>query len=716
MLRIFLLSSLLVTVGLAAVSPARAGKVQVWNHHATGDYDKAQFKQTVVSSEGVLRLSRRLRPLAGLDVAHVWDIVEDAHGNLFVATGDEGKIYKIDPEGKATVAYAGAETEMLCLALADDGSIYAGTGPQAHIVRIKPDGTTGLFCKMPALYVWSLAMDRGSGTLYAGTGPRGRVYQIRPTGEVSVFYQTRQAHILALALAGDGMLYAGTDKNGLVYRIDPRGKGFVLYSAPQAEIRSLLVTPNGVYAGTCSPGRQRLVSGTSERSGDSGGVVGRTVSLTKTEGDNTTVSTPRRRHLSETHSGEGDRSGTSPSAAAPAIGENSLYRIGYDGSVREVFREKALVLSLLRQDGRIYIGTGMHGQLFEVNEATKERSQIARLENGQIHCLYRRHDGAIIVGTGDPGKLYVLQDRYAQSGTILSDVLDAKMISKWGTLQWRASTPEGTALSIAARSGNVAEPDETWSDWSEEQTNPATATVSAPSARFLQYRVTLRTDDPTRTPALNTLTVRYMTTNQAPEVARIEVPDLDTGVLDNPKKLKLHWSASDPNDDELTYTLYARKDGWKSWVKLADDLEKKEYEWDTTTTPSGTYRIKVVASDRKDNPAEDALSGGRVSAPFVVAHQPPTVSLKVLAMDGDQAIIEAQATDPLVRLTSASFAVNSKKWVNVFPSNGLFDRKTARFRFKTASLNPGAYVLVLRVTDAAGNTGSGDVVFTVKSN
>jgi hypothetical protein len=124
--------------------------------------------------------------------------------------------------------------------------------------------------------------------------------------------------------------------------------------------------------------------------------------------------------------------------------------------------------------------------------------------------------------------------------------------------------------------------------------------------------------------------------------------------------------------------------------------------------------LKIVTSDRRDNPAEDALTAERISGPFAVAHESPTVSVKMAGMDGDHAIIEATATDPLVRLTAASFAVNGKKWTNVFPTDGLFDSKTETFKFKTAALKPGTYVLVLRVRDAAGNTGSGDVVFTVQ--
>ena len=68
-----------------------------------------------------------------------------------------------------------------------------------------------------------------------------------------------------------------------------------------------------------------------------------------------------------------------------------------------------------------------------------------------------------------------------------------------------------------------------------------------------------------------------------------------------------------------------------------------------------------------------------------------------------------------MELTAATFSLNGKKWINVFPTDGLFDSKMETFRFKTEALKPGTYVVVLRVRDAAGNIGAGDVVFTVKA-
>ncbi|HKB38076.1 MAG TPA: hypothetical protein VKD72_16635 [Gemmataceae bacterium] len=700
----------------------RAAKVKVWHQQRPAHFDKARLHRAVVSNEGTLRLSKQLKPFAGLEATHVWDVVEDKKGNLYAATGDGGKIFKVAADGKVSVVHTSDDPQVLCLALAPDGAVYAGTGPSGSVVRIGADGQTKVINDGLGSYVWSLAIDAKGENLYAGTGPKGRIYRLSPEGKASVFYATKQEHVLCVAVGPDGQVYAGSDKNGLVYRIDAKGKGFVLYQAAQTEVRSIHVTRDSVYVGTSAPagGRRRggsSSSGLSDSISSHGSKLSAIPASRSKDKDGQSSATPAaisRPALKDDK--DDDKGRPAPAPSSPSAGENSLYRIATDGTVREVFREKTLVLSLLRQNGRLFVGTGMEGQLFEVDEATRERSEIARLDHGQILCMTRRADGSVVLGTGDPGRLYVLEDRYVAKGTVTSEVFDAKIVSKWGSLRWQAQTPAGTKVSVAVRSGNVADPDETWSDWSDEQDDGDRATIGAPAARFLQYRVTLSTEKPESTPALRGIALRYATTNQAPEVTKVEVPNLDAVDLDNPKRLKFKWSGEDANEDVVTYDLYVRKDGWKNWVLLEDDLEKTEYEWDTTTTPSGVYRLKVVASDRRDNAPGEALTGSRISDPFVVSHTPPGVQVKVVGVEDGSAVLEATGSSELVRLTAASFSLNGKKWVNVFPTDGLFDSKTETFKFKTEALKPGTYVVVLRVRDAAGNTGSGDVVFTVQAH
>src|SRR6266545_2582813 len=132
--------ALAVAVLLGSSPLAQAAKVKVWHHAAPANHEKARFKDAVVSNVGALRLARQLRPLADLDATHVWDVVEDQNGNLIVATGDEGKVYQVTPDGKATVLFESEDSQILCLAPAPDGSVYAGTGPGGRLLRLTADG------------------------------------------------------------------------------------------------------------------------------------------------------------------------------------------------------------------------------------------------------------------------------------------------------------------------------------------------------------------------------------------------------------------------------------------------------------------------------------------------------------------------------------------------------------------------------------------------
>jgi len=712
----------MVLVAFLVPGLAWAAKTKVWHHHAPSHFEKAILQHTVLTSEGTLRLGRELNPLAGIEVDHIWALVEDSTGALWAATGNEGKLFRIGPAGKATLVHQSDDSQILSLVLGRDGTLYAGTGPSGLILSITPQGKVEVLARTAESYVWSLVVDPASGDLLAGTGPRGRVLRVTQRGELSEFYNTRQDHVLSLAIGSDNQLYAGTSKQGLIYRINGQGKGFVVFDAPQTEVRTLLATRDGVYAGTSSPTTRRspnAVAGKSESTPVSFKGEAPPKGIDRAGQGSAPVSTSEATSTSGSGTSSGSPSSASSSSAAPSLPppsskENSVYFLTSEGLVREVFREKAMIQALAVHEGKLLIATGSDGQLFEVDEATKERTELARLEHRQVHCLCRLKDGTIVLGSGDAGQLHLLGAGPASKGTLLSEVLDARGLSRWGALRWQGETPEGTRISVACRSGNVAEPDETWSDWSAEQTDGRQATISVPPARFLQYRITLERTAGDVTPALHSIALRYQPANQAPEIGSIEVPDFDAVTQESPRKLKLRWTATDGNEDELSYSLYCRKEGWQHWVELAAELDKREFEWDTTTTPAGVYRLKVVASDQRDNPPGEALTGEKVSNPFVVDHVPPEVSVKVVGIQGDRAEVEARAADGLTRLVSAAYSVDGKKWVNAFPQDGLFDSKDKRFRFHVEGLRPGAHVLVLRVTDAAGNSGSSDVLFTVK--
>jgi hypothetical protein len=303
-----------------------------------------------------------------------------------------------------------------------------------------------------------------------------------------------------------------------------------------------------------------------------------------------------------------------------------------------------------------------------------------------------------------------LSSDFAREGRLVSDVHDTKLVSRFGSLTWRAEQPPGTRVTVQARTGNVGEPDETWSAWSVEQTDPAAATVASPPGRFVQYRVKLATTEPRSTPELRSIALSFRTANLAPELNRVDVPDLSAadGAV-RQVRLNLRWDAPDPNDDDLEFTVSVRKDGWPDWIKLNEEpLRERSFAWDTTAFPSGSYRVKVLASDRPSNSPDEALSRERESLTFLVDHDPPRVRITPKA---GGAVVVLQ--DELTRLVKAESAVDGGPWTPIFPDDGLFDSLRETITLSLPELKPGVHLLMIKATDAAGNVGTGDALLEV---
>ena len=95
---------------------------------------------------------------------------------------------------------------------------------------------------------------------------------------------------------------------------------------------------------------------------------------------------------------------------------------------------------------------------------------------------------------------------YAPSGSFTSRVLDAGTVADWHALSWAADVPPGTRLEVHVRTGEVAEPDPTWSRW-RPVAHPGDHVAA--TARFLQYRADLATTDTAWTPVLHGVRVGY---------------------------------------------------------------------------------------------------------------------------------------------------------------------------------------------------------------
>lgn len=103
---------------------------------------------------------------------------------------------------------------------ADDGSLYAGTGPNGEVFRTADGGATwALTAALPgARQIYALIQDQG-GAVYAGTSPGGTLFRTVDGGASwsSTLTSAGVTEFKSLALTADGSLYAGTGPEGRVF-------------------------------------------------------------------------------------------------------------------------------------------------------------------------------------------------------------------------------------------------------------------------------------------------------------------------------------------------------------------------------------------------------------------------------------------------------------------------------------------------------------------
>jgi hypothetical protein len=437
---------------------------------------------------------------------------------------------------------------------------------------------------------------------------------------------------------------------------------------------------------------------------------------------------------------------------------NRVYRITPRGIVTPVFEgPDQMILALAVADGRLLVATGRKAHLYEVAlSGDPENACVAGMDPKQAMALAVSRAGRIVVGTASPGRLYGLSKGFAREGTFTSQVHDAGGSATWGVLEWIARTPASprgvpaaAQVRLATRTGNVGDPEKgLWSDWSKDLAAPPAA-IPSPAARYIQFRVTMQTRDDAVTPTLEQFEAAYLRANEPPKIASVgeqalaersvqaqamerlrqamqararssgdstPPPQPQPPQPQGPQPVRfLVWQAGDPNGDRLTFDLYFRGQGEPNWIRLEKNLVQPQFPWDTSTVADGWYEIKVVASDRADNPADTALEDARVSDPILVDNTPPLIEKVETEVRGTEAAVRFVVRDATGWITEAAYAVDSAEdWHAIAPADGLFDSPREEIRFVVRDLAKGPHRLAIRASDKAGNIARAAATVTVK--
>src|SRR5437773_7889815 len=150
------------------------------------DFLKGDVENLSIDSHGQLTLGPVTELVYETSAPFLWSMVSAPDGTLFIGTGNEGKVFRVDPQGKGSMFFDSTELEVHALALAPNGGIYVGTSPDGKIYKVDRNGNASTFFDSGDKYVWALVTD-AKGNVFAGTGDKGIVYKITPDGKGAPF-------------------------------------------------------------------------------------------------------------------------------------------------------------------------------------------------------------------------------------------------------------------------------------------------------------------------------------------------------------------------------------------------------------------------------------------------------------------------------------------------------------------------------------------------
>jgi hypothetical protein len=662
------------------------------------------------------------------DGINISSLLVDADGGLLIgSSGAKGKVLKISHRGEKPHSVFESEGVQYIWSLVQtpDGNLYIATGPNGQLFEVKPDGTRSVVLKTDDNNFLSMVSD-GKDLLYLGSDPNGLVYRVnRRTRESFVLYEAAESEIGALALDAKGNLYVGTsqasdqpappDDAGEKDKIGrPEGgpSGVPIQATPPA---APPVVPNP------NPGEPNPIPKLDVVPGprDDGppGTPPPPTDPNPTKAAEQAKSAQPQQSINPTGTGQ------------PVPQGNAIYKIDPDGFVSEIFRGQVLILTIIEQDGMLLVATGNDGLVYQVKPDADETSVIAKVDARQITSLLKTHDGRILLGTANVGSVAAMGAGFAQTGTYTSQVFDADQTSHFGKLQLHGSLPPGTALTIATRSGNVKEPTESsWSKWSPEQPAAEFIQTQSPPARFFQYRFTFTTKTDSASPVVNDVDVAYLMPNLPPQIRSIKVtlgsltpppppaPNTQPPPTPAPGRIQtITWDASDPNNDPLLFSVYYRQGTQSPWILLKDKLKDPNFEWDTRSVADGRYQMKVVASDEAANPVGQGKTANRVSDTVIVNNTAPTIGDIKTTINGTSTTVTLRAVDRAGTIAAVDYAVDSSQdWQAATPSDTMFDGPESAATLTAAHLSPGEHEIAIRVTDNRGNQAFENVFVTIK--
>lgn len=701
-----LLSSAAVAAAVVAATSVIAASGPVfWTVAAPGELLKGTSNGVIVGLDGAITAGPQTTARLTTTPAQIWSLAAASDGTLWAGTGGDGRLIRLRP-GQAEETVFTAEEKNI-FAIATSGTrVYFATGPEGKVYVIDGAAAPRVFFDPSEKYVWALAVDR-AGRLWVGAGNPAIVYRVDPGGTSQVLYRPSAAHVVSLALDAQDRMLAGTESPGRLYRFETGDRPFVVLDSGLTELAAIAVSPGGVvYAAAIAKGEE-----TSSSAGESASVA-IAAAPPPTPGASTSSS-----------SGGGRRS--------------VVYRIDTAGAYETFWETSDVVYDLTASgDTGVIAASGPEGRVYRIDR-NRQVQLIGGVDAKQVTRLVgaaRGGDMPVALATANPGRVIAIGTATQSPASYTSPVRDTKSVSLWGLIRWEGAG----GVQLFTRSGNTDTPDDSWSDWSGPYARAGGEAIKSPAARFVQWKAVL-TQGATPAPRLTSVTVAYLPRNTRPAVTSVTtyppgvvfqkpfssedgaIAGLDDATADarrppgDPgpnaatpgrrmfqKGLQtIAWKADDSDADHLTYSLQYRREGESPWHDLRAGLSDSIFVWDTTSVADGRYIVRVLASDSPSNSADRALVGDRESDPIEIDNTPPTITTEILRQ-GATTRLGVRVRDGRSAIQKVEYSTGGGAWQLIAPVDGLADSPDERYEIPIANEADAARVMI-RATDVLGN-------------
>lgn len=721
-------------LSVGAARPALATQVRIFETQSQAGFLAGTLEGVSVDSLGRMELAPKAERVTPIAEPFLLSAAVHPDGWV-VGTGNAGKVVRVDRKGEATELFTAPEPEVFAVWTDPDGTVFAGSSPRGKVYRITrgKDGkwTGEAFFDPGETYIW--ALGRGTdGSLLVATGTQGKLFRVNAAGKGEVLYDSEDTHVRSLESLPGGDVLIGTAGEGLILRVGRDGQARTLYDANEPEVVGLTVAPDG----TCYAA-----------------VVSSEASLVDLSKDQAAAAKPEEPTVTVTVVEEGAPAAPAgtrrPGATGPRSQILSLSPAGVVESLWSFPEETAY--DVLWQKDQLWVATGLEGKLYRW--ADSQMLLEKDVDERQVVALLPGDPGPAFATT-NAAAVYRITAGTETSGTYTSAALDAGQVSRFGTFHWRGEAPSRDAVRFSFRSGVSAEPDRTWSPWTEPRSSEGQeiSLDGVPRGRYVQWRAELRGGQG-RSPRIWGAELSFRQENMKPRIdqltalepGQILVPanfnpsnqvyepaspnregiftTLNAASEDDGGRTKplwrrgfrtLRWTASDPNQDQLLYELSFRPYGENgdaaaasgNWMTVAKDLKEDWYSFDATVLPDGVYRFRVRATDRPANEPESALVAERISDPVVIDHAPPQLG----QVKREQGRVRVEVRDTASPLREAVYSVDAQEWKPVEAADGLLDGRAETLLIEPETESgeakgqgQGEKLLLLRVTDAAFN-------------